>query len=660
MENNILTIIKKHHISDLYVSPSIPSVKLNNAVTHYSIPQNERVLGLIDTTVFGSAKTGIAIGLKGIYWKNSFHGNNKTFISWSDLGNASVSLSTESKYDVLLGGNCTLSFAGSTVKPCDFIKIANDFKKFLPQDAALVKQQNTKPVKNIDILTPLHSEEFTKIVKPYPKHYAANKEEMIRCYYSAVLLMVLLNEKYISEQQQQMLDIWLPSIGLTGRQAELCGLAVRLTQDQLSDAIKLFQMDEDLVDNLLLDIMFFTRLDKPLGKETTALLEKFAVFFDIGTERLSYITCQAALILGLPTDLLGEPLFNVNYPDYQFKLGTMCQSDSRVPQNDEKAAEWFCKAAEQGYAEAQASLALMFQDEIGVPESADQAEYWFRKAAEQGHEGAQLVMALIYDEDKLAPKDYEKAANWLHKAAEQGYAGAQACLAFIYVEGIGVLENRELAADWFRKAAEQGHVEAQASLGFMYQNGIGVPENDGQAEGWFRKAAEQGHEKAQFVMMFIYNDDKWVPENDEQAEVWVRKAAEQGIEEAQFVMAFIYDDDKWVPESDEQAEAWFRKAAEQGIEEAQFVMVFEFNEDEWIPKNKKEAADWFRKAEEQGYENAQPSPENMSKEKQEGSRLGATAKGAAAGAAIGSIVPVIGTTLGATLGGLAGYFGSKK
>jgi len=72
------------------------------------------------------------------------------------------------------------------------------------------------------------------------------------------------------------------------------------------------------------------------------------------------------------------------------------------------------------------------------------------------------------------------------------------------------------------------------------------------------------------------------------------------------------------------------------------------------------AADWFRKAEEQGYENAQPSPENMSKEKQEGSRLGATAKGAAAGAAIGSIVPVIGTTLGATLGGLAGYFGSKK
>ena len=48
--------------------------------------------------------------------------------------------------------------------------------------------------------------------QPYNGHYAADKDEVTRSHYVALLLMVLLSEGAISEQQQRMLDLWLPAI----------------------------------------------------------------------------------------------------------------------------------------------------------------------------------------------------------------------------------------------------------------------------------------------------------------------------------------------------------------------------------------------------------------------------------------------------------------
>jgi len=53
-----------------YVGKNIPADKLENAVKSFAIPPEENVLALIDTTLFGSAKEGVAFGLRGIYWKN--------------------------------------------------------------------------------------------------------------------------------------------------------------------------------------------------------------------------------------------------------------------------------------------------------------------------------------------------------------------------------------------------------------------------------------------------------------------------------------------------------------------------------------------------------------------------------------------------------------
>ena len=153
--------------------------------------------------------------------------------------------------------------------------------------------------------------------QPYHDHYAADKDEVTRSHYVALLLMVLLSEGPISEQQQRMLDFWLPSIGLADRQAELCKLAERLAKDQLGDAIKLLKQDPCLIRGLLLDSMIFSRIDKPLTESVVSLVEALAGFFALKEQELGNIVYLAAFILGLPTEAIDEPYFDMDLLPYQ-------------------------------------------------------------------------------------------------------------------------------------------------------------------------------------------------------------------------------------------------------------------------------------------------------------------------------------------------------
>jgi len=57
---------------DLHVAPDIPDKKLANACQTCRVPQGERILALIDATVFGSAKNALLFGREGIYYHNDW------------------------------------------------------------------------------------------------------------------------------------------------------------------------------------------------------------------------------------------------------------------------------------------------------------------------------------------------------------------------------------------------------------------------------------------------------------------------------------------------------------------------------------------------------------------------------------------------------------
>ena len=56
-----------------------------------------------------------------------------------------------------------------------------------------------------------------------------------------------------------------------------------------------------------------------------------------------------------------------------------------VKQELKRAAVWYRKAAEQGFADAQHSLGVMYLGGEGVQQDFKQAALWYQKAADQGH-----------------------------------------------------------------------------------------------------------------------------------------------------------------------------------------------------------------------------------------------------------------------------------
>ena len=72
--------------SGLYLAPNIPPKKLVNATEKARVPRDEKVLGLIDCTVFGSATDSLIFGSRGFYYYNMGGSNpNPGFVPYSDF-----------------------------------------------------------------------------------------------------------------------------------------------------------------------------------------------------------------------------------------------------------------------------------------------------------------------------------------------------------------------------------------------------------------------------------------------------------------------------------------------------------------------------------------------------------------------------------------------
>ncbi len=164
------------------------------------------------------------------------------------------------------------------------------------------------------------------------------------------------------------------------------------------------------------------------------------------------------------------------HAEAQYHLGDMYYHGyDGIAHNDKKAVEWYRKAAEQGYAAAQNRLGdiyfrladgdhsiarvLLGKSNRKFDQYDEQAAQWYRKAAEQGYAEAQKQLGFMYQEGRGIAQDDEKAAQWYRKAAEQGQAEAQWGLGFEYIG-----KDDEQAVQWLQKAADQGHENAQLLL----------------------------------------------------------------------------------------------------------------------------------------------------------------------------------------------------
>jgi TPR repeat protein len=63
------------------------------------------------------------------------------------------------------------------------------------------------------------------------------------------------------------------------------------------------------------------------------------------------------------------------------------------------------------------------------------AREWYEKAAEQGNADAQCSLGQMYYEGIVVKRDYQKAREWWEKAAEQGDSKAQQRLGWMIIMG---------------------------------------------------------------------------------------------------------------------------------------------------------------------------------------------------------------------------------
>ncbi len=77
-------------------------------------------------------------------------------------------------------------------------------------------------------------------------------------------------------------------------------------------------------------------------------------------------------------------LANQNDPVAQTYVGEIYEKGLGVPPEFQLAANWYRKAAEQGYSRAQINLGQLYEQGLGVPKDQKQAVYWFRKASGLG------------------------------------------------------------------------------------------------------------------------------------------------------------------------------------------------------------------------------------------------------------------------------------
>jgi TPR repeat protein len=232
-----------------------------------------------------------------------------------------------------------------------------------------------------------------------------------------------------------------------------------------------------------------------------------------------------------------------------------------------------------GDAGAQLALGRAYQDGNGVPKNEELAATWYRKAAEQGNAAAQNNLGIMYRTGSGVEKSKEEAVNWYRKAVRQDYASAMFNLGTAYYNGDGVRSDEFRAYDWFLLAQEAGSSsaadavkrtseeigqkassDALLEVGGMREKGDEVPQNLAEAAKWYRRAADQKDPRAMLKLASLLVNGVGVPKDYVQAFQLCHSAAKE-YAPGQYCVGLLYQRGLGVQQDAAEAAKWYQKSA---------------------------------------------------------------------------------------------------
>lgn len=146
MEKKVLGVLQNFHSEGLYVAPDIPRKKADNAAASYGMPSSAKVFAIVDSTVFGSAKNGLAFTSHGLYWKNDWTTTSaKTHMPWEEFTATNQGRATKGS-ELFLGNGCAFGMAGSSMKPKVLLQLLEKLAEQLQEPSEPVEQAVETPV----------------------------------------------------------------------------------------------------------------------------------------------------------------------------------------------------------------------------------------------------------------------------------------------------------------------------------------------------------------------------------------------------------------------------------------------------------------------------------------------------------------------------------
>jgi TPR repeat protein len=107
-------------------------------------------------------------------------------------------------------------------------------------------------------------------------------------------------------------------------------------------------------------------------------------------------------------------------PESLYLMGVMhFYGQGRVPQDNEKAVEYFRDAAQQGSEDAQSTLGVLYGDGHIVEQDDIIASEYFKAAADKGYADSEWMYGRMLLEGRGVEKDYAKAREFLMRASKQ-------------------------------------------------------------------------------------------------------------------------------------------------------------------------------------------------------------------------------------------------
>jgi len=212
----------------------------------------------------------------------------------------------------------------------------------------------------------------------------------------------------------------------------------------------------------------------------------------------------------------------------QYELGNLYEKQRSYV----KAAEYWRKSAEQGYAPAEAATGYAFGTGKGMGRNIASAIMWYRKAADQGYALAEYAMGNFYATGRGVTNDMAQALEWWHKAADQNQPDAETAIGDYHFiaspeRGTNNLNYGE-AVKWFRRAASHGSAAAMNYLGLAFAGGMGMNIDQKESARWYLMAAERGDARAEANIGQCYLDGRGVPYDPVQAYKWFKVSSNQG------------------------------------------------------------------------------------------------------------------------------------